>query len=133
VSAILLDTSAYSKLRLGRAAVIDRLVEASTIFVPVLVLGELAAGFRRGRRFNDNMVRLDEFLAEPDVHVVPIDRPIADLYGQLVASLRERGRPIPTNDIWIAACAMVHRAQLLTYDGDFEHVEDLDLSLLVDS
>jgi len=132
VSATLLDTSAYSKLRLGRAAVIDRLVEASTILVPVVVLGELAAGFRRGRRFKDNMARLDEFLAEPDVRVVPIDRPIGNLYGQLVASLRERGRPIPTNDIWIAACALAYRAQVVTYDRDFEYVNDLDLHLLVD-
>lgn len=129
---IALDTSAYSKLRLGRAAVIDRLVEASTILVPVVVLGELAAGFRRGRRLKDNMARLDEFLAEPDVRIVPVDRSIADVYGQLVASMRERGRPIPTNDIWIAACALAHRAQLVTYDRDFENVNDLDLDLLVD-
>ena len=127
---IVLDTSAYSMLRRGRDEVLDLVAQSSRILVPTTVLGELYAGFRLGQRFEDNRARLDEFLGEEGVELTLVDRSIAERYGQLFARLRRAGTPLPTNDIWIAACADAKGARLVTYDTDYSRIPDLELSLL---
>jgi tRNA(fMet)-specific endonuclease VapC len=124
---VALDTSFYSRLRKGQAAALDTLVAAGTILVPVVVVGELEAGFRLGSRYAENRRMLDEFLAEPFVVVQEITDPVARRYGQIFERLRRAGTPIPSNDIWIAACAIEADAELLTADSDFERVPDLRL------
>jgi tRNA(fMet)-specific endonuclease VapC len=56
------------------------------------------------------------------IAVVPITMETAERYAHIYAYLRKNGRPIPTNDLWIAASAMEHSAELLTYDAHFLHV-----------
>jgi tRNA(fMet)-specific endonuclease VapC len=91
--------------------------------VPAIVLGELAAAFRLGSRPEQNLAELDQFLAHPVVEEIEVDRDVATIYGEIVVSLRRKGTPIPTNDVWIAACAARSGATLLTYDAHFEAVE----------
>jgi tRNA(fMet)-specific endonuclease VapC len=40
--------------------------------------------------------------------------------------LKEKGKPLPENDIWIAALAMQHNLTLITRDTHFDHVNGLD-------
>ena len=47
---LVLDTSPYSHLRAGHSQALDQLAQATTVVVPVTVLGELEAAFQRGRR-----------------------------------------------------------------------------------
>ena len=68
-------------------------------------LGELLAGFRRGTRLQRNLDDLQTMLDLPQVRVVDVSTRTADRYGRIEAILRRRGRPIPPNDIWIAATA----------------------------
>jgi tRNA(fMet)-specific endonuclease VapC len=127
---LVLDTSAYSRLRAGSDAVMDQVAAAEVVYMPTVVLGELEAGFRLGRRTEENRVTLSEFLSETFVAVLPVSRRVARRYGQLFAQLRRAGTPIPVNDIWIAACAIERAAHLLTFDRDFERVEGLDCTVL---
>lgn len=53
----------------------------------------------------------------------------ADRFGRIAAALRAKGKPIPQNDIWIAAHAMETGADLLSFDRHFEAVEGLALVL----
>jgi tRNA(fMet)-specific endonuclease VapC len=108
----------------------DRVAAAEVVYIPAIVLGELEAGFRLGRRAEENRVTLSEFLAEPFVAVLPVSRRVARRYGQVFAQLRRAGTPIPVNDIWIAACTLERAAHLLTFDHDFERVENLDCTVL---
>ena len=117
-------------MRRGHAAVLDILAESAVIFVPVIVLGELQAGFELGDRARDNRNLLDEFLAESFVERVDVSAPIAIRYARTFAALRRAGTPIPINDIWIAACALHVGAPVLTFDRDFVRVPDLDVQLL---
>jgi predicted nucleic acid-binding protein len=128
--ALTLDTSAYSHLRFGHAEVIEVLSRAVVIHVPMIVVGELEAAFRRGARYKENRKSLDEFLEEPFVITVPVGIEIAQQYGLVLARLRKRGKPIPTNDIWIAATALYTRTHLLTFDNDFGVVEGLEHTIL---
>jgi tRNA(fMet)-specific endonuclease VapC len=130
VSRVVLDTSAYSRLRTGHPDVIEWLAAASVVFVPTIVIGELHAGFRIGRRRRDNEQALGAFLDEPFVQVATVDADAAHRYGEIVAQLRDAGTPIPTNDIWIAAVTFVTGGHLMTFDTDFARVGGLPHTLL---
>jgi tRNA(fMet)-specific endonuclease VapC len=122
---VCIDTCAYAGMRRGNRNVSDIIACAETVRVPMVVLGELFAGFQMGRRARQNEEELDRFLALPEVIVQDIDRETAVRYGFIVRDLRAKGTPIPTNDIWIAASAMVSGARLLTLDPHFAHVPGL--------
>ena len=72
MSAILLDTSAYSAFFRGNPGVKAALQEADEIVLNPIVLGELHAGFRRGRHHKKNERELASFLDSPRVRTVPI-------------------------------------------------------------
>ena len=122
---ILLDSNAYSGLLAGRRGVVELVRKAEEILLPIIVVGELLYGLRNGSRYARNVEALDEFLASRHVSVTPATRTTADRYARIASSLRVKGRPIPTNDIWIAACTMETGAELVSYDRHFEHVDGL--------
>lgn len=127
---LVLDTSAYSHFRRGDEETCERLSAAQIIYVPVIVIGELRAGFELGGRLRENLAMLDMFLDEPFVRAVDVSARVAARYGRIFAGLRRAGTPIPLNDIWIAACASDIGATLLTFDRDFLSIPDLDVELL---
>ena len=114
-----LDTVAYSYFKRGEAKITGMLDRAEWVGVPVIVIGELCAGFAKGSRFQKNLDELDEFLAMPIVETLPVDRQIAEVFGEMIDALRRIGRPIPVNDVWIAATCARTGATLLTWDAHF--------------
>lgn len=122
---ICIDTNAYSQLLRGNAALSSVLEISNEIVVPAAVVAESAEGFLLGSRFQDNMARLEAFLARPNVRFQAADRRIAIRFGIMKASLRRKGRPIPVNDIWIAATAFETGAQIVSYDHHFDEIEGL--------
>jgi tRNA(fMet)-specific endonuclease VapC len=120
-----LDTNAYSALRRGHSAVVRHVREAEDVLVSAVVAGELLFGFRNGSRYAENLRALEEFLEDPTVHLLPVTWDTADFFGLVSAALRTQGRPIPTNDIWIAAHALEAGAVLLSSDRHFEAVAGL--------
>lgn len=128
---VLLDTSAYAHFRRGQRDVVEILTNAEKVYLTAVTLGELEAGFVLGSRAEENRTNLREFVSEPFVTVVNIDAAVATLYGNLFARLRNAGTPVPTNDIWIASCALRVGAQLVTFDSDFDRFRDLDRRVLV--
>jgi predicted nucleic acid-binding protein len=128
-----LDTSAYSHFMRGdhaAAAVIDR---AEWLGLPAVALGELRVGFLLGGRRQQNEEKLLELLAAPVVEVVEVDDEVSRHYSEIVVELRRAGRPIPTNDIWIAASAVRAGALLLTYDEHFAAIGRLGMIRLGES
>ena len=113
---VLLDTDAYSWLKRGEAQIADLVRDSSKIFFSTVVVGELLYGFRLGPRLEANIEELNRFLRHRLVELVPVTFDTADRYSRIAASLRRLGRPIPSNDIWIAAHAMETGAELLSYD-----------------
>lgn len=127
---VVLDTSAYSGFRKGHPAALDLVASAAVITVPVVVIGELEAGFELGRRTAENRLVLTEFLGEPGVEILDATRKTARLYARIFAELRAAGTPIPINDVWIAAASMESGGHLLTFDRDFDRIPDLEHTLL---
>ncbi|MCX7023870.1 MAG: PIN domain-containing protein [Spirochaetes bacterium] len=122
---LVLDTNAYVALRIGDTSALATLESADFIGLPAIVLGELYAGFLAGSRAERNIRELDGFLATAGVEILRLGRAEAERYGALVKALREKGTPIPTNDIWLAACALCANARIMTADRHFSLVPGL--------
>ena len=122
---LLLDSNAYSHLKRGYRRVADSVREAEEIFLPAVVVGELLYGFRKGTRFEQNVREMYAFLAHPSVTFAPASLATADRYAEIAVILRTKGRPIPSNDIWVAAHAMETGAELVSYDRHFDEVDGL--------
>jgi tRNA(fMet)-specific endonuclease VapC len=122
---LLLDTNAYSALARGETALIQRVRGAERILISCIVVGELLHGFRRGSRYDSNRRQLDEFLARPFVEFLEAGLTTADRFARIMAHLREKGRPLPTNDVWIAAHTMETGAELLSRDRHFAEIDGL--------
>lgn len=126
----LLDTSAYSALMRGHPLLRQSLREVSAVYLSVVVLGELRAGFRGGSRPAANEDRLRHFLAEPRVHVLLVDEETSVRYGLLRHDLQRRGRALSLNDIWIAATAFQHGLKILTTDSGFREIPQVLVDLV---
>jgi tRNA(fMet)-specific endonuclease VapC len=127
MKAILLDTNAMIALFRGERAVLDMLGQAECVYVSVVVIGELEAGFRGGKRLRENLAILERFLAKPHVEVLPVRRETGECFGRIKAALRTKGVPIPINDVWVAAQCMETGAVLVSFDRHFERVDGLRL------
>ena len=93
--------------------------------MPLVVIGELLYGFRNGSRFERNMNELQAFMDNPFVTVVAMTLTTADRYSRIAAALKAKGRPLPSNDIWIAAHTQETGADLISYDEHFDQVDGL--------
>ena len=123
--ALLLDTNAYSKYLRGDPRILDALAGAGLVYMSVFVLGELFSGFRSGSKEKANRQILEAFIAKPVVRVLDATRETADYFGLIKSSLEKAGRPIPLNDVWIAAHALETGSVLVTYDTHFAVVPGL--------
>ncbi len=97
--------------------------EGREIFLSSTVLGELFFGAEKSQRIEENLTRI-RYLALR-CPILPCDRETAQHYGAVKFSLQKKGRPIPENDIWIAASARQHELTLVSRDGHFKYVENL--------
>ena len=88
-------------------------------------MGELLSGFAAGKHQTDNQQELARFLASPRVVVLEITAKTAEYYAKVYLHLRGKGRPVPTNDMWIAASALEYDYAVFTYDRHFAEIDDL--------
>lgn len=119
----LLDTNVVIALLAGQGAVRENLANASEVFVPSIVIGELCFGARKSARAEENLARIEAFAAANVV--LACDTQTARRYGEVKNALRLKGRPLPENDIWIAAIALQHGLTLITGDRHFSEIDDL--------
>jgi len=124
----IIDTNFYVAFKKNNQSSINVIRLATYIAVNTVILGELLAGFRCGSKEDRNRLELDQFLDSPRVEVVPIDDETAEFYAQIFYELRQQGRPIPSNDLWLAASALRHGLALATHDTHFRAVKGLVLT-----
>jgi tRNA(fMet)-specific endonuclease VapC len=119
----LLDTNIIIALFKSEASIINNLVQANEVFVPSIAIGELHYGARKSGRSQKNLDRIDEFVANNTV--IECDANTARQYGDVKNRLRIKGRPLPENDVWIAALALQYSLTLVTRDAHFQQVDSL--------
>lgn len=115
---IALDTNHAIAVMNGVAAVEQQVAGYSVVYLPAVVLGELRYGALNSARSEDNLKRVD-FLASR-CQVLAVTDVTATRYAEIRVALKRAGRPIPENDLWIAATCIEHSLPLATYDSHFQ-------------
>jgi len=124
---IALDTSSYVEFCKGDPLVLEQVQTARKIFIPFIVLGELRAGFLCGVRQENNSKILTRFLNSARTEILFADEQTTHHYARLFSYLKDKGKPIPTNDLWIAALVVQHDLILSTKDKHFKNLPQLPL------
>jgi tRNA(fMet)-specific endonuclease VapC len=118
----LLDTNIVIAILNQDNAVETKLAD-KTVFLASIVLGELYYGARKSGRIDANIQKVDQFAA--DYPILNCTKQTAEHYGDLKRWLESKGRPIPENDIWIAALALERDLTLVTRDDHFRLIDNL--------
>jgi len=124
---LLIDTNIYSLALKGDDSVVEVLREIDVIGFSVISIGELLSGFKIGGMEKKNRKELEQFLDSPRVVLYLVDEDTTEFYAQILYNLRQIGKPIPTNDIWIAAVAFQNGLKLYTKDKHFQSIAGLYL------
>lgn len=121
-SSVALDTSVAIDVLAGRAESLT--ARAITEFLlPVPVIGELRYGALNSRKPDENLAEVERLVAR--CRVMDITLATAAVYARLRLQLKTKGKPIPENDLWIAASCVEHDVQLAAVDGHFDAIDDL--------
>lgn len=120
---ISLDTNIVIRLFKNDPEIIRTLTTVSTFCLPVPVIAEILFTARNSSRQKENLKIYNEFI---DVcEALNITRETADHYSSIRLELKRKGRPIPENDLWIAAICREQNLPLLTGDAHFDNINDL--------
>ena len=120
---LLIDTNIIIEIFEGNTEIADKINAAAGILISTIVLGELYIGINRVSNKAKHLKKLDSFLSLCEI--LDIDAETSKHYGEITASLYKKGKPIPSNDIWIAATAKRYDLRLVTRDKHFNQIEKL--------
>lgn len=121
----LLDTNAVIAMQHGDSNLKQILQTSPNILVPSIVIGELYFGAVNSMRMQANFTLINEFVA--DNVILSVDAITARYYATVRYNLKQKGRPIPENDMWIASLALQHQLILLTDDKHFAYVDNIQI------
>lgn len=117
---MIVDTNALSAIAGDDPAAVAILAAAEQMALPVIVLGEYRYGIAQSRhravyeRWITNLLR--------DCLLLDVGEATTHAYANITLELKRIGKPIPTNDIWIAALCRQHSLPLLSRDRHFDLV-----------
>ena len=123
----LLDTNIVIALFADEMAVKEGLAKSEEVFASSIVIGELCFGARKSGRVKENLARIGEYATHNVVLGCDIDT--AYRYGEIKNVLRLKGRPLPENDVWIAAIALQHDLTVITRDTHFNEIDGLKVAV----
>ena len=120
---MILDTNALSAVADGEASAMELVGGADRVAVPVIVLGEYRFGIAQSRHRASYESWLRQWISA--VAVLDIDEQTTHSYSDIGLELKQKGKPIPTNDLWIAALCRQHSLPLVSRDQHFDLVPGL--------
>ena len=122
-NSVAVDTSAAIDVLAGQTGILLS-HSPEEILLPVPVIGELRYGALNSKRSAENLAEVERLISR--CRVVDITASTAAVYARLRLTLKQAGKPIPENDLWIAALCVEHRVPLATLDRHFDAVEGLE-------
>jgi len=120
---LILDTNVVSAIADGEASALNLLARAERLAVPVIVLGEYRLGIAQSRHRASYESWLREWIAA--VTVLDVDEATTHSYAEIALELKQKGKPIPANDLWISALCRQHSLPLVSRDRHFDAVAGL--------
>jgi tRNA(fMet)-specific endonuclease VapC len=110
-------------MRTADVAIATQLKAATELYLPLTALGEMRFGIQRAGNSRRAIEQWERFSREV-VLLLP-DEATASAYADLKQALATKGKPIPENDLWIAATAKSHGLPLYCKDAHFDELADL--------
>jgi tRNA(fMet)-specific endonuclease VapC len=120
---VLLDSSIVVRFLRSDHAVVSRFPAGARVRMSSIVIGEVLYGALLASRSREETQKVAQFAARCEI--LPVDAATGQQYAQVKHALRLKGRPIPDNDIWIAAQALQHGLTLVSRDRHFRDVDGL--------
>lgn len=120
-----IDTSIAIDILNGEESIIDKVFKYYPIYLPITVVGELFFGARNSKKSEENIKKFDDFIN--DCFILNTTKSIAEEYSMIRIELKNIGKPIPENDLWIAAICNCYDLPLMTSDKHFKNINDLKL------
>jgi len=109
-----------------RAAIYLPHVRGKVVAISFITAGELLFGATKKKWGAERLADLNRRLRR--VVIVPYDFKLCETYGELKSQMRDKGRTVADNDLWIAACALRHSIPLISNNrGHFEAIPGLIL------
>ncbi|PHI18134.1 VapC toxin family PIN domain ribonuclease [Lewinellaceae bacterium SD302] len=122
---VAIDTNVISAALSNDIVIVELLQKYLVLFVPVIAFGEQLYGAENSAKVDENITQLRKFIEK--VELLDINEKVAVYYSQTRFQLKKDGKPIPENDIWIAATCLANNLPLLTHDQHFDHVAGLEV------
>lgn len=115
---MILDTNALSAFADGEPAALTEIGRAHLIAIPVVVLGEYLFGISQSRR----RIEYEQWINRNmrNCRILDITSETSARYADVRLELKRSGKPIPTNDVWIAALCLQHSMPILSHDRHFD-------------
>ncbi len=130
-NSVLLDTNIVIAVLRQDAQVRETLAAINHIFLPAIVVGELIYGAHNAQHPGKEMAKVESFLTGLDESaILPCDHATAQVYGWLKHQRSKLGRPIPENDLWIAALAYQYELPLVTRDAHFHAIDGVTVKCI---
>jgi tRNA(fMet)-specific endonuclease VapC len=126
---VALDTNVAVDLLNGDETVLARLKQYDMIYLPVTVSGELLFGAKNSKNREINLENFRKFISSCEE--LAVNNLVAEEYSDIRLALKKKGRPIPENDVWIAAICIANDLEFLTRDSHFSSIEGLKLARIV--
>ncbi len=131
---LVLDTNIYCDYAEGLATTVDMIAKyGKNIYLPSVVIGELNYGFMKGSKRTFNEKKLRQVINRLRIDIIDVDQDVAKKYAIIFMSLVKKGKKIPINDIWIAACCMEIGGTIITRDKHFGVVDQIESIILSES
>jgi tRNA(fMet)-specific endonuclease VapC len=124
----LFDANVIIDVFRGKMSTIEKIKDINLVYIPAIVLGELYYGANKSNQTDKRKIEIEEL--EKNVTVLNVSQTTAHIYGEIKNILRGLGKPIPENDIWIAAIAKEYDLILITRDKHFNHIKSIRIQQL---
>jgi len=121
----LLNTNIIIAWLRGETAIANKIEKAEEVHIPIIVVGELYYGATFSTHVQKNIKEIKKVTS--NYNVLLIDEETAINYGNIKTALRKIGKPIPENDIWIAAIARQYELIVVTRDNHFKKINSISL------
>lgn len=124
-SKFILDTNIVVAWLNGDLSIAGKIDKAVDIYIPVIVAGELYYGALHSGQVQKNTEKITQLISL--YHTLSLDEETSLFCGKIKTELRKKGKPVPENDIWIAAIALQHKLPVVTKDRHFKEINNIEI------
>ncbi len=123
----ILDTNIIIGLFANDSIIIKNIERTKYIYIPAIVIGELFYGAYNSKHKKTNILKIRELCS--NIEILSCDVNTSKIYGEIKYQIKLKGKPIPENDIWIAALSIQYKIPLISKDNHFKQIDGLMLQV----